>query len=302
MKKFINSLRDFRTYTTDITIISADKDNKHPKKGNLILFLGNIPNEDLVTTLNSGVLAYNNFRSIYKPRNYYTTNKRLKRLNMQKEYYRLLPQLGLHNAYDTRLNVGSYMGRNIIVDLTELVSLETSSLTGKNLLAKANGIKLTIEQIVNQVGYENVTLLVGASSKSTSMADGTVFRDNFSLILRLLRRRISFIPDGLVHTLIFQNPERRSLVKISLTEENTQSLFEGKSSSILINRLLRLSNADEGLTPEEEKEEPLPETEEQTPEEEKNSVSKPEETTPGQRPPTDSKDEGEDTLKTPSRE
>lgn len=133
MKKFLNSLRDFRTYTTEINLVGVDEESKNPKKGNLILFLGNIPNEDLVGVLNTDVLSYTSFRSIYKPRNYYSQNKKIKQLNMQKEYYNLLPQLGLNNVYDTRLNVSAYMGRNLIIDITSALATWKTFLSSDNL-------------------------------------------------------------------------------------------------------------------------------------------------------------------------
>ena len=256
MKKFLNSLRDFRTYTTEINIIGIDEESKNPKKGNLILFLGNIPNEDLVETLNTDILSYTSFRSIYKPRNYYSQNKKVKQLNMQKEYYNLLPQLGLANVYDTRLNVSAYMGRNLIIDITDLVALEAASLSNKRLGGQAQALKAVVESLVAEVGYETNTLFVGASTKSTAVADGRTFNDNFTLITRFLRRHVDFLPKEGLDNLVFFNSEKRHLLKVALTEANRTELFEGKSTSVFISRLLRLASGEEGLTPEEEKLEP----------------------------------------------
>lgn len=252
MKKFINSLRDFRTYTADMTLVSVDPKSKTPKKGNLILFLGNIPNEDLFTTLRSGVLSPLNFRSIYKPRNFYSSNKKLKKLNMQKDYYQLIQTANLPQSYDTRLHLQAYMGRNLIIDITDLVALETESLPSRTLVGKARALKNVIAHLVDAVGYENTTLLVQASTKATAVADGKVFADNFTLLVRMLRRHVNFLPDGKVDNLIFYNPDKRSLLKMATTEENINEVFMGASTSLLINRLLMLSNVNEGLTGEEE--------------------------------------------------
>ena len=213
MKNFVNSLKDFRTYTTDISIVSIDKKSKQPKKGNLILYIGNIPNEDLVTTLNSGVLFYNNFRSIYKPRNYYSANKKIKRLNLQKDYYKLLPELGLNDAYDTRLNIQSYLDRNLIIDLTEFINVEMQSMPGRTLSTKGAAFRAAIQHMVDSVGYENTTLLINASAASAEATDGKVFTDNFTTIIRFLRRHINFLPEGnKVDNIIFHNPQRKSLI------------------------------------------------------------------------------------------
>ena len=285
MKNFVNSLKDFRTYTTDISIVSIDKKSKQPKKGNLILYIGNIPNEDLVTTLNSGVLFYNNFRSIYKPRNYYSANKKIKRLNLQKDYYKLLPELGFHDAYDTRLNIQSYLDRNLIIDLTEFISVEMQSMSGKNLSAKGAAFKAAIQHMVDSVGYENTTLLINASATSAEATDGKVFNDNFTTIIRFLRRNVNFLPEGKVDNIIFHNPQKRSLLKIAVTEENIAKVFGDKVPTVLINRLLQLSASTDELTKEEheevEKEKTTTDDEEAT----TSSVSTNHTTTtPGQKP------------------
>lgn len=284
MKNFVNSLKDFRTYTTDISIVSIDKKSKQPKKGNLILYIGNIPNEDLVTTLNSGVLFYNNFRSIYKPRNYYSANKKIKRLNLQKDYYKLLPELGLNDAYDTRLNIQSYLDRNLIIDLTEFINVEMQSMPGRTLSTKGAAFRAAIQHMVDSVGYENTTLLINASAASAEATDGKVFTDNFTTIIRFLRRHINFLPEGnKVDNIIFHNPQRKSLIKIRMTEENTAILFGDKVPAVLINRLLQLSSSTDELTKEENEE---VEKEATTGEEDSDTTSTTDHstTTPGQKP------------------
>lgn len=244
---FLDDLKDLRTYQREVA--GSRRSMKDPKKGQLVIFIGSIPDRDFANFLNSGILRPSYFRSIYFPRMYSSTNRKLRKRTLQKDYYDNLNLL-LNNDYNERNQISGYMGRNIAIDATSLVEIEKNSLAQNSKMYKIGAIKNAINniyEIFKDSGYNDVLIVFGTESPTTpdDLIKGNY---NLSLINFAIKKDIEFVPelDDTKVTVMFANPKTKAFVKYAVNEENKNILKEEKPKLRLrINQLITSSSVEE---------------------------------------------------------
>ena len=243
---FLNKLRNNRIYVNR-RLVGLNSEIEDKRKGQLIIHVGNDPENDIVDFLKSNLFQQVNFRSFYTPRMYISENRRYRRIYRQAPIYKDIQERS-GRSLRVKLQPEQYSDYNLIVDATKMYVHNNESLMNKkNIFRNIESLKYAINQS-NVKSYKDVLLYFNIDSLAKIIdTDPFNIRANknpMSILKFAIRRNLgfdlNFDTDQNV-TLMIGSPSKNSFIKVELSD------WEGlhKKRNLLFSRV---DNLMDGVT------------------------------------------------------
>ncbi|WPH64296.1 viral RNA polymerase beta subunit [Staphylococcus phage vB_StaM_PB50] len=226
--KYLNRLKNLKFYSiSGYKIKAIDENIKDQKKNQLIIYKG-FKENSFIEFLNSGILYYQNFKNIYTPRIYRTSNRKSRLITNISDYQQEIKSKSI-KSYRVERNEKLFKGRNYIVDSSKFINLENKSLMTKNFKTVLDSIKNTYNNLNNPEEYENLLYVINVDgyNKSSQEAIRPNTKDFMSSLFMMIKNQ-----EELPHK------ENQNVVALFVSIENgIMFKFDFKDYNKLNNRL-----------------------------------------------------------------